>query len=95
MRWWPAAAATSATVFVISLAGFFVSPSIAAFCAQIGGSCDEFNGIARSLVVGSGSFLAASLVAGLYTGFLVRSMARRGGDKDTRPLVSVHARRRH
>lgn len=95
MRWWPVAAATSATVFVISLAGFFVAPSIGAFCAQMGGSCEEFGAAARSLVVGSGAFFAASLVAGLYTALLVRTMARRGPEGDTRPLVSVHPRRRH
>ena len=95
MRWWPVAATVSATVFVVSLGGFFVSPSIAAFCEQMGGSCEEFSLASRSLVVGSGAFLTASLVAGLYTALLVRNMVRRGHEDDDRPLVSVHPRRRH
>lgn len=95
MRWWPVAATVSASVFVVSLGAFFVAPSISAFCGQVGGSCDGFPLAARSMVVGSGAFLAASLVAGLYTALLVRNMLGRRVEEDTRPLVSVHARRRH
>lgn len=94
MRWWPVAATASASIFVISLAAFAVAPSIGAFCDQMGGSCNEFSLAARSLVVGSGAFLAASLVAGLYTSLLARRMGHHA-QNDTRPLVSVHARRRH
>ncbi|HVM44738.1 MAG TPA: hypothetical protein VM582_02290 [Candidatus Thermoplasmatota archaeon] len=94
MRWWPLAASVSGAAFVLSLGALALAPSVVKLCASLGGGCAAFDVGARSLVVGSGSFLAASLVAGLYTVLLTRHLdaARR----DSRPLVSVHApRRRH
>ena len=96
MRWWPVAAAVSASIFVISLGFFAFAPSIVALCGQVGeaSTCEPLVTGSRALVVGSGAFLTASLVAGLYTALLAHKMVN-ASDKDTRPLVSVHARRRH
>ena len=97
MRWWPVAATVSAAAFVVAMGSFLLAPSFVALCDSMGepGRCDSFVFGARSLVVGSGAFLTASLVAGLYTALLSRTLHLGGPEEDTRPLVSVHARRRH
>lgn len=95
MRWWPVAATVSAAAFVVSVGLFALAPSVVNLCAKVdqAATCEPLVFGARSLVVGSGAVFSASLVAALYTALLTRAAERER--EDSRPLVSVHARKRH
>lgn len=97
MTWWPVAAMTAASVFVVSMGALLAAPAAMPLCgrddAGIGTAvaCDALLSFLRGLVVLSGAALAAALVAGLHAALAGRVVR---GREDTRPLVSVHPRRR-
>lgn len=79
MRSWVMAATFAAAAFVSSLILLLTSLWVPMLEAS-----------ARSFVVGSGSMLAAFIVAGLWDALTSHVQAWRW---DTRPLVSMHPRR--
>lgn len=80
MRSWSLAATMAAAAFVGSLVLLIVSIWI-----------PYLRHAARSFVVGSGAMLAAFIAAGLWDWLKFQVDAPR---RDTRPLVSMHPRRR-
>ena len=81
MHWWRMAATVFASAFVLGLAGLLTARAIPWVYDP-----------ARTLVVGAGSLLAGTLVAGIWT-----TLARRVDNphlRDGRPLVSMHPRKR-
>ncbi|HUR69388.1 MAG TPA: hypothetical protein VM370_09095 [Candidatus Thermoplasmatota archaeon] len=80
MRWWLGAATVAAIAFVEALAALIASLWLPVLREP-----------ARAFVVGSGSMLAAFTVVALYTALLRQVEAPL---RDTRPLVSMHPRRR-
>lgn len=83
MRGWPALSLVAATAFALSLTMFLVAKLLPAAWG------DPMAETMRSFVVGSGGILAATLVIALYDALLRQVQ----GDRDPRPLVSMHPRR--
>lgn len=80
MRSWHLAATFAAAAMVTSLALLLVAMALPWLAES-----------ARIFVVATGSLLAAFIVAGLWDGLTCQVEATR---RDTRPLLSVHPRRR-
>jgi len=84
MRGWSALALVAAAAFTMSLLMFLVARVLP------GAVGDPMSATSRSFIVGSGGILAGTTVIALYSALLKQVYL----DREPRPLVSMHPRRR-